>query len=52
MFALAEALHAHGHVRESSRLARQLAGEMLANHAIELSIITTDQSTTAKSRQL
>ena len=31
MFALAEALHAHGHVREAGRLARELAEEMLAS---------------------
>lgn len=31
MFALAEALHAHGHVREAGRLARELAEEMIAS---------------------
>lgn len=31
MFALAEALHAHGHVREAGRLARELAEEMISS---------------------
>ena len=34
LFALAEALHAHGHTQEACRLARQLAEDLLAADAI------------------
>lgn len=34
LFALAEALHAHGHTQEACRLARQLAEDLLAADAV------------------
>lgn len=42
LFALAEALHAHGHTQEACRLARQLAEDMLAADAI--SCVSVDHS--------